>query len=97
MINGLRFVSIFSPSLPLLLVGTKIEKTVDPKEVDQMRKGREAKCPGHPQMTNISSCTFNVLFKDIILFTPHSDIGIDTITSIFRVRKLRLTNLKGFE
>lgn len=29
------------PFLPSLLVGTKIEKTIDPKEVDQMRKEKQ--------------------------------------------------------
>lgn len=90
--------SVCPSSLPSLLVGTKIEEIIGPKGVDQMRKGKEAICPGNPQMTNnISSCTFNILFKNIFLLMPHNNTGIYTITFIFWVRKLRLKKLKGFE
>lgn len=37
--------------------------------MDQIRKEREPACPSNPQMTNIFFCTFDMLFKDIILFT----------------------------
>lgn len=33
------------PALPSLLVGTKLDKKITPTGMDQMRKGREAKCP----------------------------------------------------